>query len=141
MSRKTSSRSGAESELGVGLIGTLAGTTAFLVLLLFAAQLLLNLYATSTVTAAAFDAARVVAGEDGGPDAQPEAERQARALLGRVGERARFSWSYVDTDGRPGADHVALRVQAESPSRLLPLLPLPYDVVDRTVTVRVERPR
>ena len=123
------------------MIGTLAGVTAFLVLLLFAAQVLLNLYAVSTVTAAAFDAARIVAGGDGGAVAQPEAERQARRLLGRVGDDARFTWSYVDTDGAPGADHVALRVQVESPSRLLPYLHLPFQQVDRTVTVRVERDR
>ena len=141
MCRTTSTRSAPESERGVGLIGTLAGTTAFLVLLLFAAQLLLNLYAVSTVTAAAFDAARVVAGEDGGPPAELEAERQARQLLGRVGEEATFTWSYVDTDGRPGPEHVALRVQADSPSRLLPHVPLPFQQVDRTVTVRMERPR
>jgi hypothetical protein len=102
---------------------------------------LLNLYAVSTVTAAAFDAARVVAGVEGGPAAEPEAERHARQLLGRVGDDARFTWSYVDSDGRPGAEHVALRVQADSPSRLLPYLHLPFQQVDRTVTVRVERPR
>ena len=32
------------------MVSSLVGTTAFLVLLLFATQLVLNLYATSTVT-------------------------------------------------------------------------------------------
>ena len=65
------------------MVSALAGTTAFLVLLLFATQLLFNLYATSVVTAAAFDAARVVAGADGGPDRITGAEAQARRMLGR----------------------------------------------------------
>ena len=93
------------------------------------------------MSAAAFDAARVVAGRDGGPGSEVEAERRARDLLGRVGRDARFTWTYLDTDGRPGPEQVALRVRADSPARLLPRLHLPFQQVDRTVTVRVERDR
>ena len=103
-------------------------------LLLFATQLLLNLYATSVVTAAAFDAARVVAGADGGPERVTAAESQARHMLGHYGERVRFEWS-ID------ADVVALRVRAANPNLLLVQLgaPAPFQHVDRTVRVRVER--
>ena len=55
--------------------------TVFLTLLLFAVHLVLNLYATSVVTAVAFDAARVVAGSEGGRAAEVVAEREARAVL------------------------------------------------------------
>jgi len=116
------------------VVSALAGTTAFLVLLLFATQLLFNLYATSVVTAAAFDAARVVAGADGGPDRITGAEAQARRMLGRYGERVRFDWSIDD-------DVVALRVRAANPNFLLEHIggPASFQHVDRTVRVRVER--
>jgi hypothetical protein len=126
-------------ERGAGLVSTLAGVTAFLVLLLFAAQLLVNLYAASTVTAAAFDAARVVAGSDGGRDAELEAEGMARRLLGTAGRTAEFRWRYVDTDGDRADDHVELRVRAASPTNLLPSVRSPFQTIDRTVVVRSER--
>ena len=131
----------ARDDRGTGLIGTLAGVTVFLVLLLFAAQLLVNLYATSTVTAAAFDAARIVAGSEGGRDAEAGAERHARDLLGTAGESAAFEWTYDDVDGDGAGDRVRLRVQTPSPTNLLPRLDLPFQHIDRTVTVRVERLR
>ena len=117
--------------------------TVFLVLLLFAVHLVLNLYATSLVTAAAFDAARVVAGGDGGPGAEAAAEEHARSLLeGYEGEEAlRFSWRYTSTDGDDLADVVRLRVVAHHPTRLLPSVGLPFQRLDRTFTVRIERPR
>ena len=125
------------------MIGSLAGVTVFLTLLLFAAQVVLNLYAASSVTAAAFDAARVVAGSDGGRTVEAQAEAGARRLLGRYGEGATFEWSYPDVDGDGTEDEVHLRVVAPSPGRLLPALSsrLPFAVVERTVTVRAERLR
>ena len=54
-------RNGATPERGAGLVGTVAGITVILVLLLFATQVLVDLYARSAVTAAAYDAARQVA--------------------------------------------------------------------------------
>lgn len=104
----------------------MAGVTVFLVLLAFAVQLALRLYATSVVTAAAYDAARLVAT---GADDAAGAEAHARSLLGDVGAAAVFEW---DT----GADAVRLRVVVEPP-QLLP----PADVIDRTVTVRREELR
>ena len=126
-------------ERGTGLIGTVAGVTAFLVLLLFASQVLVNLYATTTVTAAAFDAARIVAGGDGGEGSEREAEASARRLLGKAGESAEFAWRWVDRDGDATHDHVELRVRADSPARLLPRLDLPFQTIERTVVVRAER--
>ncbi|MGH2685610.1 MAG: hypothetical protein ACRDJP_09110 [Actinomycetota bacterium] len=130
--RPKSTRSGAER--GAGLIGTIAGVAVFLAFLLFAVQLLFNLYATSAVTAAAYDAARVVAGSAGGDVTR--AEDRARQVLGRYAERVSFQWSL-------DADTVSLRVTAENPTFLLPALggAVGFDEIDRTVRVRVERPR
>jgi hypothetical protein len=141
-SRTTSTRS-ADGEEGAGLLSTLVGVTAFLVLLLFAVHVVLNLYAASTVTAVAFDAAREVAGADAGPGAQAAAEARARHVLGRSGQPdvLRLSWAYPSTDGDGEPDLVELRVVAESPSAFLPGVDLPLASVDRTIRVRLERPR
>jgi len=105
-----------------------------LVLLLFAVQVTYDLYATSAVTASAYDAARVVAGSDGGPAAVAAAEESARASLGRYGTRVAFEWT-------AGDDVVELRVVARNPGFLPVALrqPLGLDVVDRTVRLRTER--
>ena len=125
------------------MISSVVGVTAFLTLLLFAAQLALNLYATSVVTAAAFDGARIVAGADGGRDAEVDAERHVRDLLGGYERRGALglAWNYRDTDGLAGPDVVALTVTADHPTRLLRLVPLPFQHVVRTVTVRIEQVR
>ena len=140
-SRTTSTRSA--DQAGSGLLGTLLGVSAFLTLLLFAVHVVVNLYAASTVTAVAFDAAREVAGADGGPDVERAAEARARALLGRSGapDVLHLSWAYPSTDGDAHPDLVELRVRAESPSGLLPGVSLPLSSVDRTILVRLERPR
>lgn len=123
------------------MIGSLAGVVVFLGLLLFAAQVVVNLFAASTVTAAAFDAARIAAGADAGPGSEAAAEAHARTLLGAAGAEASFSWSWLDVDGEAGVDRVALRVVAPSPTSLVPGVEVPFAVVDRTVEVRVERLR
>jgi Flp pilus assembly protein TadG len=135
-SRSAASAADGCSERGAGLISTVAGVTVFLAFLLLAVQLLTNLYAASAVTAAAYDAARVVAGADGGQDARSRAETHARAVLGRYAERVSFSWMVDD-------DVVRLRVTARNPRFLLPRLggAVGFDTVDRTVRVRVERLR
>jgi len=108
----------------------------FLVLLMLATQVLFDLYARSTVTAVAYDAARVVAGADSGADAVGVAESQARAGLGRYADGAAFTWT-VDREV------VQLNVKVQNPSLLPPVFKhaLGIDTVDRTVRVRVERVR
>lgn len=124
-------------ERAAGQVGTLVGVTVFLVLLLFAVQLALNLYATSAVTSVAYDAAREVAGSDGGPEAVGAAEARARSVLDRFeegGGALSFEWDTTRDDV------VAVRVVAERPS-LLPNVGIPFQRVARTVTVRWERGR
>jgi hypothetical protein len=120
----------ARGESGVGLIAMHVGVLVFLALVLGATQVALNLYATSAVTAAAYDAASIAAGADGDVAA---AEAHAREVLGRFGDDVTFSWT-VD------ADTVTLHVHARNPSVMMPSLAraVGYDTIDRTVTVRRE---
>jgi len=126
---------------GSGLIGTIAGVLVFLIFLLFAVQLLLNLYATSAATSAAFDGARMVAGHRTEADdgvalqrARADAETRMRDELGRFGAQVTFDWSGSD------ANAVAVRIRGASPRVLLPGFggPLGFDHIDRTVRVRRE---
>ena len=104
-------------------------------MLLFAVQVLFNLYAASVVTAVSYDAARRVAGSDGGPGVTDDAEAAARQALGRYADRVDFEW--ITT----GPEEVVLRVQSDNPSLLLPVLagPVAFDQLDRTIRIRVER--
>jgi hypothetical protein len=131
-----------DGEQGTGLIATFAALVVFLAFLLFAVQLLVDLYATSATTSAAFDGARVVAGsraDHADPAALAAAERAAearvRSELGAFGRAVTFDWSGTD------ADSVQLRVKGDAPRFLWPGLQhaLGVDHVDRTVRVRVER--
>lgn len=122
-------------ERGNGPISAWVGFTVFLILLLFAVQVLYNVYATSVVTAVVSDAARRVAGAAGGRASVPDIEAEARRSLGRYGERVSFDWSATDDD------YVVVRVQAKNPGLLWSPFdkPLAFDEIDRTVRVRVER--
>ncbi len=122
-------------EQGGGPISLWIGFSVFLVMLLFAVQVLFNLYAASVLTAVSYDAARRVAGSEGGPDYIAEAEDQARQALGGYASRVTFDWSGTTEE------EVVLRVQSDNPSLLLPVLagPAALDQLDRTIRVRVER--
>ena len=122
-------------ERGGGPISIWIGFSVFLVMLLFAVQVIFNLYAASVVTSISYDAARRVAGSDGGADYIAEAEADARQALGRYERHVEFDWG-ATTD-----EEVVLRVHSENPSVLLPVLagPLAFDTLDRTIRVRVER--
>ena len=122
-------------ERGGGPISIWFGFSAFLVLLLFATQVMFNLYAASVVTAVSYDAARRVAAGDGSTDFAAEAEAEARRSLGRYAGRVTFDWS-----GTTG-DEVVLRVRASNPNLLLPVVAgrAAFDHLDRTIRVRVER--
>lgn len=117
---------------GSGLVSTLAGVTMFLALLFFAVHLALNLYGASTVTAVAFDAARIAAGSDGD---QGAASAYAEGLLAGYAERGDLTLDWSASD----ADHVRLRVIAAHPTAdLLPFVAFPFDTTDRTIVVRRE---
>ena len=132
-----------EAERGSGYVGTTAGVSAFLLLLLFAVQLLANLYATTTVTAAGLDAARMVASKDvdhtdpgSVSSTRARAEARFRSLLGRVGDRAWINWE-------DDADVVRLHVIVDTPTILPRALGtvVAFGRVDRTFEVHVEELR
>lgn len=120
-------------EAGTGLVSSVAGVLAFLAFLLFAVQILVHLFASSYVNAAAFDAARLASGA--GDVDSVEARAHGLDLLGDFADRV-SEFSVVVTDER-----VTVRVQAASPA----LLPATFghvigtDSIDRSVTLRRER--
>ncbi|MGH9306253.1 MAG: hypothetical protein ACRD0I_05130, partial [Acidimicrobiales bacterium] len=122
-------------QAGTGLIATVSGVAVFLVLMLLAVQITFDLYARSVVGAAAFDAARIVAGSDasGSVASEAQAEDQARAELGRYANRATFAWNNSPQD-------ITLTVTVHSPTVLPSLVggPLRLDRVVRTARVRRE---
>lgn len=110
----------------------------FLVFLLFAVQLLFGLYASSTVTAVANDAAQRAAAANAPPVEVIESD--ARASLGRVGDDAEFTWAFDDTDGDGVDDTVVLQVIAVPP-RLVPTSigsAAGFGDIRRTVRARLE---
>ena len=116
---------------GTSVVGTFVGFLIFMILLLFSAQVLVRMYATSTLTAAASRAAEDVAESPDPRTAAPAAVEEARQQLGPFGAtRTRFTWLEVD------GQQIVLKVQGDSPT----LLPLPggWKAIVRTVTVRSE---
>jgi hypothetical protein len=108
----------------------------FLLFLLLAVQVLFSLYATSAVTAAAYDGARLAAGSASGVD-EEAAATHVRSVLGRYGDER------VDVRFTPDPDDVVLTVVATNPG-FLPVglrRPLGLDRIERTVRVRIERQR
>lgn len=123
---------------GTGLISSAAGVVVFLMFLLFSVQLLFGLYASSTVTAVANDAAQRAAAKGAPPLAVIEAE--ARASLGRVGDDAEFAWSTDDAD-RDGEDDTVVLVVVAVPPRFVPSSiggSVGFGEVRRIVRVRLE---
>ena len=123
---------------GVGAISTAAGVLVFLVFLMGAVQLLFSLYASSTVTAVANDAAQRAAAHGAPPLATIEAD--ARATLGEIGDNAAFTWDVDDADGDGNDDTVVLRVVA-LPPRFVPRSigeGHGFGVIDRPVRARLE---
>jgi len=122
---------------GAGLLGTSFGILVFLGFLFFAVQLLFNLYATSVVTSATYDAARRVAtvGHNATQADIDKSEAAARDALGGYAQRVRFDW---DVASDPSV--VRLHVKAKNPRFLGPSIDtlVGFDEIDRTVVVRVE---
>lgn len=139
-SRRPRPRPSGAGEAGASTIGTVAGVAVFLTLLLFAVQVLVGLYATSTVVAASHDAARRVASisvDHGDPQARAaavrNAENQLRSLLGEIGHEARIDWSFEDRSVRL---HIVTEAPAILPSAIRDSTGL--RTIDRTITVRIE---
>lgn len=138
MSTPSWTSSSSRDERGAGLVPSVVGAAMFLALVLFGAQVLFGLYATSVITAVTFDAATEVA------DAPPErvaaatgaAESSARRRLGGPDRHLSFDWDV-------GPDAVRLTVRARRPTLLPRALVNGAGLGDivRSVTVRSERVR
>ena len=98
-------------------------------------QVLFNLYATSAVTAAAFDGARLAAGDGGDREI---AEAHVHEILGEYSRRPGFALTWTDD---PAGEDVILTVRAENPGFLPRAVraPIGFDTIERTVRVRIER--
>ena len=123
---------------GSGLVTLTGALLVFLLLLFFAVQLTINLYARSQVTAAGFDAARRVAGYENDQrreSATADAETRLRSMLGSMGDDMRVEWDLSDPD------IVRLRLVLVPPSIAPPLVrgAVGLDEIDRTIVVRAER--
>jgi len=130
----------ARGDRAAGVLSTSFGILFFLGFLFFAVQLLFNLYATSVVTSATYDAARRVATSPAQPPDQSTLDAavdHARALLGGYASRVAFTWDLSDPDV------VRLHVHAVNPRFLGGPLDhlVGLDTIDRTVDVRVEQRR
>lgn len=125
-------------ERGTGLVAASGALVVFCAFLFLAVQILVGLWARTTVTAVAHDAATRVAGEEAAarPLAAAEEEMRLRRVLGRFSERVDLSWSRTPDD-------IVLDVRA----RGLEFVPRPLrtvlgaDDVHRQVRVRIERVR
>lgn len=113
---------------GAGLFGSALGVVIFLVFLLFAMQLLWGMYATSVITAAAYDAGRTSARTG---DADAGTARFARSI-----------GSYDATVAiAVGDETVVVTVRGDNPA-LLPdrfARTLPFGTIDRRLEIRRER--
>lgn len=123
------------AETGSGPVSAIFGVAVFLGFLLFSVQVMLHLWASSAVTTAAFDAARLVAGER--PFTPAEAEDHLRGLLGAYGERLDEPQWEVATAS------IVLRVSAPTPAPLIASVGrlAGLDRIERTIHVRREVPR
>ena len=124
------------------MISSLAGLLVFLMFLLAATQVLVGLYATTTVRATLYDAAsRAADGGTASPDALARLANEAEASLGTMGERTEITLAFEDADGDGAADVVAGDAVAVPP-RFVPSWlggMIGFEQVTASVRVRVER--
>jgi hypothetical protein len=129
-----------ERERGQSLITSVAAIAVFLGFLMFAVHICVNLYANTTVTANAYDAARRVARAeaegDGRAAAADQAEAQLRENLGRYSSRIEsIDWTLGD-------DVIELHIVVDNPSFLIfSDADIGVGEIDKTVRVRVEKVR
>ncbi|HEX7132348.1 MAG TPA: hypothetical protein VF228_07215 [Iamia sp.] len=129
-----------ERERGQSLITSAAAIAVFLGFLMFAVHICVNLYANTTVTASAYDAARRVArAEVADGDRRAAATRAEADLKENLG---RYSSRIRDIDWRITDDVVELHIVVENPSFLIFTdADVGVGEIDKTVRVRVERVR
>lgn len=119
-------------EAGSSPVTAVFGIAMFLAFLLFSTQVLTHLYATSTVTAAAFDTARRLAA-DGIQCTNANAQAIANPVLGGYASEATTTCTST-------ADQVTVTISGPSPARMLTsgFGGSSLDGITRSASVRVE---
>ncbi|MDW3179949.1 MAG: hypothetical protein R8J94_21345 [Acidimicrobiia bacterium] len=127
MTTPSGRRTSRHNEAGAGILSASLGLLVFFALLVFAVQVMYNLYATSVITSLALDAARDVAERDGLSPAEAEAEFRDHVS------------GNVDFDILVTGETVQASVQWETRS-LFPSFgdARAFGVLDRTFEVRLE---
>jgi hypothetical protein len=123
------------SSSGVGIFSSVFGLLFFLTFLLFAVQIVYSLYATSVISAAAYDAGRQLA-RTGDPLI---AEARFADTVGSYHASAAFSFEGGTNFG--DAETIVVSVTGANPT-LLPdrfAEPLPFATVHRTIRIRNEK--
>ncbi len=120
-------------EDGSSAITTVFGVLIFLGFLMLATQVLVHLYATSTVSAVAFDTARRAAAEGADCDSI-EAAAHVRRALGGYGERIDEPVCTSD------ATQTVVTITGPTPARMVDAFGggLGLDRIERTARVRTE---
>jgi Flp pilus assembly protein TadG len=129
---------------GAGLVGSVAGLPVLILLLMLATEVMLGLYATSTVRATLHDAASRAANQGAAtPVHLARLAGEAEASLGPMGDRTTITLRLVDDDGDGLGDVVAGEAVAPRPGVVPRSLRRLADAgeVRVGVRVRVERPR
>jgi len=128
---------------GSTIVTSAAVVAVFLTCLFFAVQVLVNLYAVSTVRDAAHDAAQQVAMAGDSADEATVAAAEASADTSVHAQLDRYGKGTVHTYWSVDANEVALRVVLQAPTTTLfgLELPVPYRTIDTTAHVRREVPR
>lgn len=136
----------AHDDRGVGVFGTSIGFVVFLLFLFFALQVMVGLYATSTLRATLNDAANRAAA--GGAKAPADLDRlaaEAEASLGEMGRRPStvIELDMVDEDGDGLGDVVVGRARAVPPRFVPPSIGgmIGFEEITAGARVRVERVR
>lgn len=136
----------AHDDRGVGVFGTSIGFVVFLLFLFFALQVMVGLYATSTLRATLNDAAnRAAAGGAGVPADLDRLAAEAEASLGEMGRRPStvIELDMVDEDGDGLGDVVVGRARAVPPRFVPPSIGgmIGFEEITAGARVRVERVR
>jgi hypothetical protein len=120
-------------EDGVGPIATVFGVAIFLGFLMLATQVLVHLYASSTVSAVAFDVARRASADGAGCAGAPA---RAYQLLGTYGDPATVSVTCAE-DG----EMRSVTITGPTPARMVDAFgaALGTDRIERTASVRIEQ--
>lgn len=124
------------------MVGAVTGLLVTVMFLALALQVMLGLYATSTVRATLHDAASRAANQGAAtPGGLARLEREAEASLGAMGERTVVRLGVVDDDG-DGAPDVVVGRAVSRPPRVVPSSlggMVGFEEIEVGVRVRIER--